>query len=159
MKKIKLSNGMVAIVDDEDYEKVRSFHWYAHQSGGTYYARRYSHRIAGKEFYIEMHRLILGLSPGDGKYTDHIDGNGLNNQQMNLRVCTQQQNTFNQKVKRGTSKFKGVCWHKRDKKWHAQIQHKKNIYLGYFESEIEAAKTYDDKARELFGEFAWLNFP
>ena len=89
---------------------------------------------------------------------DHINGNGLDYRKCNLRVCTHQQNLQNQRIQKGVSKFKGVCWHKASQKWMAKIKHNyKTIYLGVFNNEIDAAKSYNKKAKELFGEFARLN--
>ena len=107
-----------------------------------------------------MHREILGIT--DPKINvDHLDGDGLNNQRSNLRVCTDSQNGANRgKQKNNKSGYKGVHWNKKTKKWAAQIQyHKKVLNLGYYSDIIEAAKAYDKKALELFGEFARLNFP
>jgi hypothetical protein len=95
---------------------------------------------------------------------DHIDGNELNNTKKNLRIITYQQNTFNQKIqkRKKTSKYKGVYKYKniKNKKYCAYITiNKKRISIGYYYTEIEAAKAYDEKAKELFGEYASLNFP
>ena len=102
-----------------------------------------------------MHIFILGF-----KGIDHIDGNGLNNQRNNLRKATHQENMMNrQSNKNSSSQFKGVHWYERTNKWQARITfNQKRISLGYFTSEIDAAKTYNKKALELFGEFAKLNF-
>jgi len=91
--------------------------------------------------------------------TDHRDGNGLNNQRENLRICTRQQNSQNGLAhKDSSSQFKGVSLKKGRHKWVACImQNGKLAHLGYFDNEIEAAKTYNTKAKELFGEFAKLN--
>jgi len=82
--------------------------------------------------------------------TAHIDHNGLNNRKSNLRICTNSQNLWNQRVRsKGGSKYKGVVWHRRDKKRIAQINpNKRHTHLGYFENEIEAAIAYDRKAVE-----------
>jgi len=91
---------------------------------------------------------------------DHIDGNGLNNTRANLRICTYQQNVCNCKSRGGDSKYKGISWDKRSKKWRAKIRYNsKDKHLGVFEDEIEAAREYDREAAKLFGEFAYLNFP
>jgi len=103
-----------------------------------------------------MHNLIMGT-----KLVDHKNGNGLDNQKNNLRNCTNQQNHMNRRPKKNcTSKFKGVCRFKKDLKWTAVIKfNRKQIYIGIFGNEEDAAKAYDKKAKELFGEFAYLNFP
>ena len=90
---------------------------------------------------------------------DHINRNSLDNRKANLRPVTAMQNTWNTKRKGGTSRFKGVTWNKREKKWKVQLAHKwKSIHLGLFTDEIEAAKTYDEAAKKYRGEFAVLNF-
>ena len=106
-----------------------------------------------------MHGFILNKE--DSSQIDHWDRNGLNNQKVNLRPCTGQQNSFNRGKRTGcTSKFKGVHFNKERKKYMLQISvNRRQTYLGLFNSEIEAAKAYDVKALELFGEFAYLNFP
>ena len=91
---------------------------------------------------------------------DHIDGNGLNNQRNNLRIVTNQQNGMNQKKQRRstTSRYKGVCWHNKNKGWMAGIKHnRKTIYLGCYETEEEAALAYNTEATRIFGEYAKLN--
>jgi hypothetical protein len=106
-----------------------------------------------------MHRQIMNAP--EGLLVDHIDGNGLNNQKNNLRLCSSAQNARNRRpTSKPYSKYKGVSWHKRNKKWEVRIAKSgKSTYLGTFEDELEAALAYDRKAEELFGEFAYLNFP
>lgn len=149
MKQIQLTNGKMALVDDEDYENINKHEWYAIKGRYTYYAVRTSK-------HIRMHSTILGIN----EEIDHKDGNGLNNQKDNLRRSSQQQNMCNRKkFINSTSKYKGVYWNKNLKKWQVQIRvMKKAIYLGLFENEIEAAKSYDNAAIIHFGEFAKLNF-
>ncbi len=161
MKKIPLTQGKYALVDDADYEWLNIFKWYAYQDRNTWYARRSSNRHAGSPVSILIHREILGLELGDKQQCDHRDHNGLNNQRSNLRICSNAENQHNQKLRLGkTSVFKGVCWHKRERKWTARIRHEnKRINLGIFNSESEAARAYDQKAKELFGEYAKPNFP
>lgn len=105
-----------------------------------------------------MHRLILNAPKGIK--VDHQDGDGLNNQRRNIRLATNAQNSMNQKPRvKTSSKYKGVSLDKRHGTWKSQIG--KNgaiIWLGQFRSEVEAAKAYDRAAREMFGEFACLNF-
>jgi len=105
-----------------------------------------------------MHRLIM--QPPEGMVVDHIDGNGLNNRRSNLRICTPHQNSFNQPQRPGTSRFKGVSFRRDCGKWDVQIRMKgKALHLGLYEDEEQAAHVYDCKAVELYGRFAYLNFP
>jgi hypothetical protein len=161
MKKIDISTpkypDTFALVDDEDYEKLNSFNWHADKGRHTLYAERT--KWNGKSYVkFKMHRDIM-QSP-QGADVDHRDGNGLNNQRHNLRPCTRSQNQHNRRLQGGSSVYKGVHWNKDAKKWHGTIQcNKEKFHLGLFTDEIEAAKAYDNKAKELFGEFAYLNFP
>ena len=154
MKEIQLTQGKVALVDDEDFERVNEHKWYAQKGKNTWYAYRRSPRMSAK-----MHRFIMN-TPKE-LLVDHIDSNGLDNRRCNLRECSAQQNCMNTRIsKRNTSGFKGVCWHKRDKNWYARIGfNKKKVFLGCYSLAVDAAKAYDAKAAELFGSFAKLNFP
>lgn len=157
MKEIKLTQGKVALVDDEDFEELSKFKWCALKAPKTYYAIRRGNDF--KKSTIYMHREILKLT--DSKIQgEHKDNNGLNNQKSNLRTCTNSENQRNKTCKiNGTSNYKGVYWNKKNKKWDVRICiNKKRTYVGHFKNEIEAAKAYDKKAKELFGEFAYLNF-
>lgn len=152
MKEIPLTKGMVALVDDEDYERIiEAGPWHAGARSQTFYAQS---RKGGRHVY--MHRLIADAYPGQD--VDHVNGEGLDNQKANLRLCTRAQNLGNQRKREGTSSFKGVCWsHNR---WTAQMQARgRNHYLGRFSSEEDAARAYDTAALEAWGEFAKLNFP
>ncbi len=155
MRRIKLTQGKYALVDDWNYEWLNKWKWFY---GGRGYAVRNASTIGGKQKQIFMHRLIMNTP--EGMDTDHEDGDGCNNQEYNLRECTHAQNQMNMKSqKNSTSKYKGVCWHIKRKRWRVQIKlNYKNIHIGYFTCEKEAAKAYDKKAKELFGEFARLNF-
>jgi hypothetical protein len=151
MKEIKLTQGKFAQVDDEDFEWINQWKWYAQKSNKYIYAARYS---KGKYYY--MHRVIM--NPDLLHEVDHKDRNGLNNQKNNLRICSHQQNAMNSKSREGSSKYIGVCY--KDKYITAQIViNNKTIHLGYFKTEEDAAFARDLKAKELFGEFANLNFP
>ncbi len=153
MKRISLTQGKFAIVDDEDFEKLSKYRWYAYKVGNTFYAGRNFNKRPNQR-RISMHRFIMKTP--DGMDTDHRNMNGLNNQKHNLRICTKTQNNQHRKPdKNSSSKYKGVCWQRNSKKWQA---HCKRIYLGLFSNEIEAAKVYDKAAQRLYGEFAYLNF-
>lgn len=160
MKEITLTQGKVALVDDEDFEFLNKFKWHAYKSNNTFYALRNSYYVDDKKRRtIQMHRIILGLKKLEVK-CDHIDRNGLNNQKYNLRPSTNAENCKNQKPRNGTSKYKGVCWCKKRNRWRANIRiNDKQTYIGQFKDEIEAAKAYDKMAKLHFGEFAYLNFP
>ena len=157
MKKIELTQGKFALVDDADYERLNQRKWHARQEYHTFYAQSEIYATGAKRTAEYMHRLILGLQPSDKRQCDHRDGNGLNNQQSNLRICTQTQNHQSTRKRTiATSKYKGVCWHQ--SKWRAQIcVNKKRIHLGCFDSEAVAAASYNTAALEHFGEFALLN--
>jgi len=160
VKKIKLTQNQYTLVDDEDYNKLNQWKWCAlyQPSVDDFYAVRHSPLKNGKRITIYMHRLISN-APRD-KQVDHISHATLDNRKQNLRICTQAQNQHNTKLRKNTSsKYKGVSWCKINKKWLTQIRiNTRGVYLGSFKSEIQAARAYDRKARELFGEFALLNF-
>ena len=150
---IALTKGKFALVAAADYERLNKYKWTASQVGVTWYARRQSR---GKTIF--MHREIMHAP--DGMVVDHIDGNGLNDHPRNLRLCTHRQNAYNSRSASGTSKYKGVTYDKTTGKWRASINHNgKHYHLGLFDTEIEAAQAYDEKAGELFGQYAYLNFP
>lgn len=159
MKKIPLTQGLFTLVDDDDYPYLSQFSWYAKSSGGdTFYAYR---SVGSYEKYkkVIMHREIM--NPPDGLIVDHIDGNGLNNQKSNLRICTHAENMHNRRMNReNTSGYKGVCFAKNMNKWLAQIVvGGKKIKIGYYDDLLEAARAYDVAAVHYFGGFANINFP
>lgn len=149
---IPLTRGQFAIVDAKDYPALAKFKWFAEGGQRTYYAVR---KENGKS--IKMHRQIMNAPPH--LVVDHIDHNGRNNRNKNLRLATFTQNCQNQRRSSNkTSKYKGVHWHKAQKKWAAKITENKKIHhLGYFKTEEQAAKAYDDAARKYHKEYASLN--
>jgi len=149
-KQIPLADGVYAYVDASDYEWLSRYNWRL-QNG--YAARRDKARTS------YMHREIA--RPPKGMTVDHINHNKLDNTRINLRVCTHQQNVHNNAKHAGSSsRFKGVGYNREKHKWFAKAYFEgKRIWLGYFDDETEAARAYDAKAVELFGEFAHLNFP
>jgi len=160
MKKILLTQGKIALVDDEDYEWLNQYRWYAHKkTKHSFSAGRNIPLDNRKQRSQKMHRLILGLERGDKRECDHIDGNSLNNQRNNLRICSRHQNNCNRKsYSNSTSTYKGVSWNRLLKKWRADIQvNNKHILLGSFAFEKEAAQAYNRAAKKYFGEFARLN--
>ena len=158
MKTIPLTKGQVALVDDEDYPELAKHKWYALKPYCTYYAARRVASVNGRRPLVYMHRVILGAKPGE--QCDHLNWNGVDNRRANLRLCTQSQNNQNKPKRRGSSRYLGVEWDTRRDKWAARIRGGgTRRWLGYFHNEDDAAKAYDRAARELFGEFACLNFP
>jgi hypothetical protein len=171
MPKIKLTNGLFAQVDEEDvdlvskkssvypYQKTSDLVWRCKEDQwGCKYAITMIRVSKDKWKSVRMHRWILGLT-NPTQIVDHKNGDGLDNRRANLRLCTTQTNAMNQRAgrKNKTSRYKGVSKHK-DGGWSALICHNyKSQYLGYFKSEIDAARAYDRKALELFGEFARIN--
>jgi hypothetical protein len=164
---IPLTRGLFAIVDAEDYPEISKYKWYAvngrHSGKIAYYAARMlpTQRIDGtkKRPSVFMHNEILGRK--DGFFPDHINHNGLDNRRCNLRFATKQQNGANREPNRNSrSKYKGVSYYKNigPKHWGARIRvNGKRLWLGFFETEIEAAQAYDLAAIEHFGTFAKIN--
>lgn len=154
-KKIELSRGMYALVDDADFDELSKFNWYASEKSRNVYAARRAKEGTRKMIY--MHRQILNVKKG--LVVDHINGNALDNRRENLRICTHAQNLMNQKPQIGkSSKYKGVSWDKRRNKWEAYIMlNDKKVSLGRFDIESDAARAYDKKASVAFGEFANTN--
>ncbi|MDD5134381.1 MAG: HNH endonuclease [Phycisphaerae bacterium] len=146
------------MVSQEDFGRLNQHKWHAtSKDNRKFYASRM--RYTGGKKNIQMHREIM--QPADELVVDHIDGNGLNNTRENLRIVTAAQNCYNQRKcrSRRSSKYKGVSLRKRDKKWTAAIMFQGVlINLGFFAKEIDAAKAYDEAAKELFREYAKLNF-
>src|SRR3972149_4572931 len=112
MKRIPLTQGQYALVDDWNYDYLNQWKWYAYKRKNTYYAQR-NIRINGKRTTLSLHRIIMKTPKG--MTTDHKDFNGLNYQEYNMRNCTSAQNTMHRKKHsvRCSSKFKGVTWSKR----------------------------------------------
>jgi hypothetical protein len=158
-RKIYLGDGVYTIVDPQDYYRLKNFNWFLSGSSKKFYAHR-SIKIGNIETKtVSMHRLIMDAPKG--LVVDHINGNGLDNRRANLRLVTPLQNHWNgRKMENTSSRFKGVCFNKQNKKWVAYINvENKRIYLGNFNSEIDAAKAYDEAAKNYRGVFAKLNFP
>jgi hypothetical protein len=155
MKEVQLTQGYVALVDDEDFERVNAYKWYAQVSHKTVYAHRSTPRVNGKQGNQSMHRFLLNLPSGHDPEVDHKDRNGLNCQRYNLRTATRQQNCCNRNDK---VKHKGISWSERRNKWKAHIQvNRKEVHLGYFSSQEAAAAAYDVAALKYYKEFALTN--
>lgn len=152
-KRIPLTKGYYAIVDDADYPALSRYKWQASERSRNVYA---STDISRKKVY--MHRMIM--NPAKGLTIDHRDGNGLNNQRSNLRIATIRQNTINRTrlLPNTKSKYRGVFAITNSKSWRAQIFVKgKTIYLGSFATEEAAALAYNRAAIRHHGDFAILN--
>lgn len=153
------------MIDDEDLEAVSRHKWHMVDTKGNNheYARTSIKQPDGRLRKVRLHRFLM--QPPSDMVIDHINGNGLDNRRSNLRICTHSQNTMNQKAQVGrSSKYRGVFRHKTPNKkwdrWRANVQTKgKRFDVGLFVEEEDAARAYDKKAREIFGEFARLNFP
>lgn len=153
-KKIRLTKGKCALVDNEDFGYLNQWKWHLHTEG--YACRSTTSTIIGKRKRIYMHSLINQTPIGTG--TDHINGNALDNRKSNLRTANQSQNSMNRKTAYGSSQFKGVCLNKANGRWMAYIGYKRKLKsLGYFDCELAAAKRYNIEAKTLFGEYARLN--
>lgn len=150
---ISLTKGVSTKVDLDDYPLILDYTWRAQQGrrGLLWYATTSKNKKT-----VFMHKLITGYT-----MTDHKNGDGLDNRRINLREATPQQNKWNQRKRSGSiSKYKGVGWQYTHNKWVARIVvDSKRKFIGYFDSEIDAALAYDSVCREKFGEFGTLNFP
>jgi len=156
MREIPLTRGLVAIVDDADFDLVSRYKWYASPTnkGRSFYACRVA-TAGGRKKTVRMHRVISGIT--DEACVDHINRNTLDNRRVNLRAATVTQNNHNRGV-RGDVPFKGV--RRNGKKFRAQIMANGKLFrLGTFVSAESAALAYDEQAKNFFGEFAYLNFP
>jgi hypothetical protein len=155
---IPLTKGQHAIVDEADWERLSAFKWYVvNGRRGAFYGRRYVERLNGRPVTKALHHEVLGLSPR--QTVDHVNGDTLDNRRANLRVCSPGENARNRRGSRNSlSGFKGVS--RARGRWQARIEYEgKARHLGVFDTPEEGARAYDQAARELFGEFARLNFP
>ena len=158
MKLIELTRSKYAMVDDEDFDRVNEFKWYAAKGKHTYYCQRTEGSSKNKnKVTLHLHKFILNTT----SIVDHKDGNGLNNQKYNLRTCTYKLNIYNSAGnKNATSIYKGV-YKTKTKIGSFETQIKidyKSYSIGRNIDEIICAKYYDAVARFYHGEFAKCNF-
>lgn len=155
MKTMALTQGQVALLDDEDYERVSRYKWCASWHKNTRSFRAHG-TVNGKN--ILLSRFIMNAD--ESEVVDHKNRNTLDDRRSNLRRCSRSQNQYNRGkiVTKTSSRFKGVCFDKRRKKWESYIWvEKQRRFLGYFIKEIDAALAYNQAAQEAHGEFARLN--
>lgn len=150
MKTIKLTNGAEVMVDDDDFDRLADFKW-IHAGRGYAIRSKMTNRVVTREY---MHRVIAGASKG--QTVDHVNGNTADNRKQNLRICSHGENLQNRKV--GKKHLKGIWKMPCGIRWRAMITAgKRRHYLGVFDSELDAAKAYNEAAVRLHGQFARLN--
>lgn len=149
---VQLTQGSVCVLDTSAWEEIKHRTWHVN---GNYACSAYYHKK--QKTPLRMHREIM--RPPPGMVVDHVNHNTLDNRKSNLRICTPQQNQFNQQRKHTTRPGrKGVYFFKKTGKWYSQIcLEGSNKHLGYFLTDAEAAQAYDNAAKTHFGEFACLN--
>jgi hypothetical protein len=153
---VPLTQGTFTKIDVRDAKRVMRHLWYLYKHPKT--GRRYAVREE-QGVTIRLHRWLFNASFSEE--VDHKNGDGLDNRRENLRKATDAQNARNSRKKScGTSKYKGVTRDSASSSWKARIRvNLKLIHIGRFKTEVEAARAYDNAARQLFGEFACVNFP
>lgn len=155
MAVIEMTNapGLLAQLDDADHGYFSQWTWYVDSKG---YAKR-DIQVAGRKYPRKLHRLVADAP--DGVIVDHINGDKLDNRRENLRLVTPRQNCLNRSANKGR-KYKGVYKNHKAATYTARINADgKSRYLGSFRDPIDAAKAYDEAAKEYFGDYARLNFP
>jgi hypothetical protein len=157
VKILQAINGDLFTVDDDDYDKVAGHNWTIIFQKNSKAVMGLTRCANGK--VVRLHRLIMGLTEGDGKVVDHIDGDPTNNCKSNLRVCDQRGNRCNSGRRLNNySGFKGVSYHKSHKSYQAVIAYNGKVkYIGTFKDPVEAAKAFNEEAIKIHGEFARLN--
>jgi len=158
MRIINLTKGKITLVDDEDYESIMNEgSWYTVQYDRYFYAQRNTGKRPNRKL-LYLHNFIM--QPPPGFLVDHINHDGLDNQKHNLRIVTPSQNQMNRRIhSNNKSGYKGIYQNKNTHKWSAEIQvdGKRISKYGFIYPE-DAARAYDELAREYHGEFAVLNF-
>jgi hypothetical protein len=160
-RKISLGEGEFALVEPFDYYRLKSFNWYLGSNGKEFYAFRNMKIGPGKVKMVSMHRQIMDFPKG--LLVDHHNSITLDNRRANLRLATHAENACNRpKIRSKTSsQYIGVYFEKRTGRYTVKIRvnNGKRLWLGRFNSELDAAKAYDDAAKKYHGDFARLNFP
>jgi len=159
-RRIYLGQDEWTLVEPADYYPLKTFNWFLCGNGKFFYAFTTLKIGPGKTKLASMHRMLM--DPPAHLLVDHHDNNSLDNRRANLRLATHSENCCNrQKIRTKTSsKYIGVYFEKRTGKWTSKIRIPgKRIWLGRFDSEIDAARAYDKAAKKYHKEFARLNFP
>ncbi len=160
--RVPLNHGRYALVDAEDLARVAAYRWYAAEEDGRWHAQRGERVTEGgrtRVRIVRMHRFILDVPPD--VHVAPVNGDGLDNRRSNLRVSTPREDQARRRLNRNnTSGYRGVSWHGPLGKWRAGIVKRPlRLHIGYYATAEAAARAYDAKARELFGEAAYQNFP
>lgn len=155
MKVIKLTQGYETLVDDADYEELAKYSWYYKKSPdgkGGYAVRNSEYGKDKRRTTLRLHRQLMDTPPGFE--TDHANGNKLDNRRSNLRIVTKNQNQWNRRKQRGSSRYKGVSWNKQNQRWHVSLQlNGKKVWLGYYRTEEEAGEAYKAGVSKFFGKY------
>ncbi len=155
---IRLTQGKTALVDLEDWERVRQYRWHTKPGHSTFYGRTHVYEQGLKQRTFYLHRVALDTLAG--QQIDHWNKNGLDCRRSNLRLCDDALNQQNTLSRKGTSRFKGVSWNTRKRKWRVAFNWQgKTHFVGYFDDEEDAARAYDARILPLAGAFARPNFP
>ena len=158
MKELLLNSGEVILIDDNDYSLVSLFKWSktSVKKGTDYHYLKTSFTIDNKRYSILLHRLIMNAKKG--QIIDHINRNSFDNRKINLRFCSNSENTSNGKMRKSKSGYKGVCWYKPYNKWVIKIYIKGRYkFLGYTNNPIEGAKLYNKYAQIHLDNYSTLN--